>query len=307
MKKENNIYILNNFGFILLLLKKQKILSMNKMKYNFYNYNFIFKKHNSDNISENVNNKETNIKKIDKEKPKRYLKQIDFISQMKEENLSYNICLDNKIIFVEGIKAWEKYGALINNYSYTLYDKLTKININDNCFSFNENSNKLLFTILKSKIKRISEDKNNIGSAMICGLYFNKDIDKMISISVGNILYSILRKSSGPKYEIIYISTEQYHDINIPYQMSAFNEDYNYINIKFHNINVNDVIIIGNKKTNILSFIDELNSKNEKLYNFEDNKLSGYNNYLVTFKIKNEQINILNSDNLSIFSTSSSC
>ena len=309
MKNKINIYLLNNCGFILLLLKKQEVLSMNKKKYNFSNNNLgIVKKTNSDNISENgiINDKESNFKKIYKEKSKRYLKQIDFISKMREEHLLYNTCLDNKIIFVEGIKAWEKYGVLINNYSFILYDELTKININDNFFSFKEKSNKILFNIIKSKIKRISEDKNNIGSAVFCGLYFNRDLDKMISISVGNILYSILRESSRQKYEIVYISTEQYHDINIPYQLSAFNEDYNYINIKFHNINANEVIIIGNKKGNILSFIDEINSKNDKLYNIEDNKLIEYNNYLAIFKINNEQINALNSDNLSIFSTSSS-
>ena len=220
---------------------------------------------------------------------------------MKEENLFYNICLDNKIVFVEGIKAWEKYGALINNYSYILFDELTKINIKDNFFSFKEKSNKILLNILKSKFKIICENKNNIGSAVFCGLFFNRDLDKMISISVGNILYSILRESSRQKYEIIYISTEQYHDINIPYQLSPFNEDYNNINIKFHNISANDVIIVGNKKKNILSFIDEIYSKNDKFYNIESN------NYLATFKINNEQINALNSDNLSIFSTSSSC
>ena len=304
MKKKNNICIFSNFGFILLLLKKQKISFMNNMKYNCCNYNLDFiKKINSDNNSENefINNKESNINKIHKEKSKSFLKQIDFISKMKEENLFYNICLDNKIVFVEGIKAWEKYGALINNYSYILFDELTKINIKDNFFSFKEKSNKILLNILKSKFKKICENKNNIGSAVFCGLFFNRDLDKMISISVGNILYSILRESSRQKYEIIYISTEQYHDINIPYQLSPFNEDYNNINIKFHNISANDVIIVGNKKKNILSFIDEIYSKNDKFYNIESN------NYLATFKINNEQINALNSDNLSIFSTSSSC
>ena len=304
MKKKNNICLFSNFGFILLLLKKQKISFMNNMKYNCCNYNLDFiKKINSDNNSENefINNKESNINKIHKEKSKSFLKQIDFISKMKEENLFYNICLDNKIVFVEGIKAWEKYGALINNYSYILFDELTKINIKDNFFSFKEKSNKILLNILKSKFKIICENKNNIGSAVFCGLFFNRDLDKMISISVGNILYSILRESSRQKYEIIYISTEQYHDINIPYQLSPFNEDYNNINIKFHNISANDVIIVGNKKKNILSFIDEIYSKNDKFYNIESN------NYLATFKINNEQINALNSDNLSIFSTSSSC
>ena len=304
MKKKNNICLFSNFGFILLLLKKQKISFMNNMKYNCCNYNLDFiKKINSDNNSENefINNKESNINKIHKEKSKSFLKQIDFISKMKEENLFYNICLDNKIVFVEGIKAWEKYGALINNYSYILFDELTKINIKDNFFSFKEKSNKILLNILKSKFKKICENKNNIGSAVFCGLFFNRDLDKMISISVGNILYSILRESSRQKYEIIYISTEQYHDINIPYQLSPFNEDYNNINIKFHNISANDVIIVGNKKKNILSFIDEIYSKNDKFYNIESN------NYLATFKINNEQINALNSDNLSIFSTSSSC
>ena len=54
MKKENNIYVLSNFGFILHLLKKKRISFMNKMKYNFSYYNLDFiKKINSDNNSEN--------------------------------------------------------------------------------------------------------------------------------------------------------------------------------------------------------------------------------------------------------------
>ena len=188
-----------------------------------------------------------------------------------------------------------------NNYSSTLFKMISKININDNFFSFQEKDNNILLKILKSKIKNISFNKNNLGSAFLCGLFFNKELDKMISVSVGNILYSILREKSGQKYEIIYISTEQYHDINIPYQLSSFNEDYNHLDIKCHNININDIIVIGNSKQIILSFINKINSKENTLYNID---ISNNNNetYLVYYKINSPSI----IDTLSFSSTASS-
>ena len=153
---------------------------------------------------------------------------------------------------------------------------MAKLEINEIFFSFKESLNKILLDKIKSKIKKIGEDKNNLGSAIFCSLFFNKEFDKMISISVGNILYSILRETSRQKYEIIYISTGQYHDINIPYQLSSFNDDYKYLVISYHNININDVIIIGNNKSNILSYINEINSKKENSYNIEDIQINGF-------------------------------
>ena len=117
-----------------------------------------FKKEFFDN---NINIKRANTLNINK-KPERLLKQISFVSKNNKENLLYNNALNNKIIFVEGIKAWEKYGALKNNYSNILFDEMMKININDNLFSSQEESNKILVNTLKLKIKKINEKENSI-------------------------------------------------------------------------------------------------------------------------------------------------
>ena len=308
MRKDNNLYLPNNPGLILFFLKPNYKSSINMMNYNIYNFNNInFKEiinYNKSLKNEFLENKKTKDKTKNNNNPERLLKQISFIPKINEELLHY-ICYDNKIIFVEGIRAWEKYGVTKNNYSYALFDEISKINIKDNFFSFQEKADKILLKILKSKIKKIGFNKNNIGSAYLCGLFFNKELDKMISVSVGNILYSILRETSRQKYEIIYISTEQYHDINIPYQLSAFNEDYNHLDIKYHNININDIIVIGNNKQMILSFIDNINSKDNDLYNI-DIKSNNNDSYLAKYKIVKSQICKFNNDNLSITSTASS-
>lgn len=305
MEKEKSLYLINYIGQLLFLFRKPSKQLTNSMNYNINNFNFeILREINQNNILRNEFQNKTKTK--NNEKIERYIKQIDFISTMKKDNLLHNICLNDKIIFVEGLKAWEKYGALNNNYSCVLFDEMAKISINKSFFSFQEKTNKILFNILKSKIKKINKDKSNIGSAVFCGLFFNKECDKMISISVGNILYSILRESSRQKNEIIYISSEQYHDINTPYQLSTLNNDYNYIQIKCHNINVNDIIIISNNKNSILSFIDEIDSKKDELNTKIEENRHNNNNYLAKYKVFNGEINSINSDNLSIYSTSGS-
>ena len=312
MRKDNNHYLGNNPGFILFFLKPHYKPLINVMNYNIYDNDTKFKKKINNNKSskkEFLDKKTNNNFKNLKKNPEKCLKQIFFILNKDNDNLLHNICNNNKIIFVEGIKAWEKYGVTKNNYSLTLFDEISKININDNFFSFQEEkANKILFKILKSKIKKIGFNKNNIGSAYLCGLFFNRELDKMISVSVGNILYSILRETSRQKYEIIYISTEQYHDINIPFQLSPFNEDYNHLDIKYHNINIDDIIIIGNSKQVLLSNINNINSKENDLYDINIKSKNNYN-YLAKYKIMKGQISTLNNDNndnLSISSTASS-
>ena len=269
------------------------------LEYSKYKRSNNFKKEFFDN---NINIKRANTLNINK-KPERLLKQISFISKNNKENLLYNNALNNKIIFVEGIKAWEKYGALKNNYSNILFDEMMKININDNLFSSQEESNKILVNTLKLKIKKINEKENSIGSAVFCGLYFNKELNKMISVSVGNILYSILRENSRHEYEIIYFSTGQYHDINIPYQLSSLNQDYNHLDIKYHNVNINDIIIISDNKQIMLSFINKINTKKDSLYKLDE---MNNDNYLANYKIMNGKMNLINKDDMSISSTASS-
>ena len=178
------------------------------------------------------------------------------------------------------------------------------ININDNYFIYNENSNKIIFNIIKSKIKKIKEK----GSSTFLALYFNKELNRMISVSIGNILYSILREGYSRKYEIIYISREQYHDINIPYQISSLNQDYKSIIIQYHNININDIIIVSNSKKSILAYNEYINNKIDDSVNFF-NKLKKEeqrkNVYLTEYKILEEQNNNFGiNDNASTFSTS---
>ena len=301
MKKANIHYMLNNPGFILFLIKTPKSSLINMMK-------LISKNKKNEDLYQKINNNTPKLLEnkefldsiINKDSENRIIKQMTFLYKEEKENLLHNTCLDDKIIIVEGLKVWEKYGVLKNNYSCHLFDEIMKININDKFFSFQKKVNKILADELRIKFKKICNNQY-IGSAIFCGLFFNKEFNKMISVSVGNILYSILRENSREKYEIIYISTGQYHDINIPYQLSSFNQDYNYLDIRYHNIKMNDIFIIANNKQTLLNYIDKINSKTEDLYNLENNCY-----YLAKYKLIEGQISILTNDSISISSTTNS-
>jgi len=229
----------------------------------------------------------------------RNIKQIGYIQRINKDILINNDLRNNKIILVIPIKSWEKYGLKLNAHSLSLYEQLMNISFQD--FSLNKKDIK----IIKTKIKKIKE----YGSSMFCSLFFNKELNKMINVSVGNILYSILRENKSHKYEIIYISTEQYHDINIPFQISPLNHDYNNINFQWHDICLNDIIIISNNKKTIFDFNEYINNKNnynnffEELEIYNKNEMTD-NLYFYAFKIIEEQNDIINNDNISIFSTS---
>lgn len=230
----------------------------------------------------------------------RNIKQIGYIQRINKDILINNDSLNNKIILVIPIKSWEKYGLKLNAHSLSLYEQLMNISFQD--FSLNKKDIK----IIKTKIKKIKE----YGSSMFCSLFFNKELNKMINVSVGNILYSILRENKSQKYEIIYISTEQYHDINIPFQISPLNHDYNNINFQWHDICLNDIIIISNNKKTIFDFNEYINNNKNNYNNFFE-ELEIYNKnemtdnlYFYAFKIIEEQNDIINNDNISIFSTS---
>ena len=239
-----------------------------------------------------------NIKLKEKiEKKERKINQIQYINKINNEHLLINELITNKIIYVEPIIYWRKYGLKTNAHSLALFNELMNIQINNAYFAYNEKNTKFIFNMIKSKIKKIKE----IGSSTFLALYFNKELNRMISVSIGNILYSILKEDNSRKYEIIYISEEQYHDINI-------NQDYNCINVQYHNINVNDIIIVSNSKKAIFSYKEFINIKNEHNVNFFDllkKNEQRRNVYLSEYKIIEEQNNNLGiNDNASNFSTS---
>lgn len=301
MKKPNIHYMLNNPGFILFLINTPKSSLINMMKLISKNIkNEEYQKNYNNSPIKLLENKEFLDSIINKDSENKIIKQMTFVYKEEKENLLHNTCLDDKIIIVEGLKVWEKYGAIKNNYSCHLFDEIMKININDKFFSFQKKANQILVDELKFKFKKICNN-HYIGSAIFCGLFFNKEFNKMISVSVGNILYSILRENSKEKYEIIYISTGQYHDINVPYQLSSFNQDYNYLDIRHHNIKVNDIFIISNNKQTLLNYIDKINSNTEDTYNLDSNC-----NYLAKYKLVKGQISILTNDSISISSTTNS-
>ena len=249
--------------------------------------------------------KSRNIKSKEKlEEKERKINQIQYINKINNEHLLINDIIINKIIYVEPIICWRKYGLKTNAHSLALFNELIDVQINNAYFIYNEKNNKFIFNMIKSKIKKIKE----IGSSTFLALYFNKELNKVISVSIGNILYSILREDNSRKYEIIYISTEQYHDINIPYQVSSLNQDYKCINVQFHNININDIIIVSNSKKDIFVYNEFINKKNEHNVNFFDllkKNEQRRNVYLTEYKIIEEQNNNFGiNDNASTFSTS---
>ena len=273
MENKNEYFLLNNLMTIIFLIKTPKTSLINLLK----------------------------NRTIYNDKPKTEERKIILINYLsnKYPPLNTNEIIENKLIFVEPIKSWEKYGIKKNAHSLALFHELMNISINNNYFSYNEKTNKFILNMIKSRIKKIKE----IGGSTFCSLFFNKDLNKMISVSVGNILYSILRENKSRKYEIIYISTEQYHDINIPYQISSLNNDYNNMIIQYHNININDIIIISNKKDIILEYNNYINLNKDINNKKNDEKLR--NVYLYKYKIINKtKDSEINNDNMSSFSTS---
>jgi hypothetical protein len=273
MENKNEYFLLNNLMTIIFLIKTPKTSLINLLK----------------------------NRTIYNDKPKTEERKIILINYLsnKYPPLNTNEIIENKLIFVEPIKSWEKYGIKKNAHSLALFHELMNISINNNYFSYNDKTNKFILNMIKSRVKKIKE----IGGSTFCSLFFNKELNKMISISVGNILYSILRENKSRKHEIIYISTEQYHDINIPYQISSLNNDYNNMIIQYHNININDIIIISNKKEIILEYNNYINLNKDINNKKNDEKLR--NVYLYKYKIINKtKGSEINNDNMSSFSTS---
>ena len=273
MENKNEYFLLNNLMTIIFLIKTPKTSLINLLK----------------------------NRTIYNEKPKTEERKIILINYLsnKYPPLNTNEIIENKLIFVEPIKSWEKYGIKKNAHSLALFHELMNISINNNYFSYNDKTNKFILNMIKSRIKKIKE----IGGSTFCSLFFNKELNKMIAVSVGNILYSILRENKSRKHEIIYISTEQYHDINIPYQISSLNNDYNNMIIQYHNININDIIIISNKKEIILEYNNYINLNKDINNKKNDEKLR--NVYLYKYKIINKtKGSEINNDNMSSFSTS---
>ena len=273
MENKNEYFLLNNLMTIIFLIKTPKPSLINLLK----------------------------NRTIYNDKPKTEERKIILINYLsnKYPPLNTNEIIENKLIFVEPIKSWEKYGIKKNAHSLALFHELMNISINNNYFSYNDKTNKFILNMIKSRIKKIKE----IGGSTFCSLFFNKELNKMISVSVGNILYSILRENKSRKHEIIYISTEQYHDINIPYQISSLNNDYNNMIIQYHNININDIIIISNKKEIILDYNNYINLNKDINNKKNDEKLR--NVYLYKYKIINKtKDSEINNDNMSSFSTS---
>ena len=260
MENKNGHFSLNKIRQIIFLIKTPRKFLINTLK------------------RETIN-KRSDSKGKQKE---RKITRINYIKNININNIIFfnSEIINNKLIFVEPIKSWEKYGLNSNAHSLSLFNELMAISIND--FSFEENANKSIVNMIKTRIKRIKEN----GSSMFCALFFNKELNRMISVSVGNILYSILRENKSRKYEIIYISMEQYHDINIPFQISSLNQDYNNLNIQCHNININDIVIISNKKKYNFLIIKNNEINNYKNFLGDEKKLNGNSdNPKIEFKI----------------------
>ena len=290
MENKNEHFYLNNIMIIIFLIKTPKKSLIN-----------IIKRLALNNIRKASNYEE--VEDSDEKEKERKIMEIKYVNRFNNEHLLTSGILDNKIIFVEPIKSWKKYGLKTNAHSLSLFKELMNIsifNVNTS-FSFNEKINKIIFNTIKSIIKKIKEN----GSSTFCALFFNKELNRMISVSIGNILYSILRETNSRKYEIIYSSKEQYHDINIPYQISPLNEDYNSISLNYHIININDIIIVSNDKKIFLDFNEHINNKNDNNFNYFDiNDETRRNVYFYVYKIISENNTLINNDNNSIFSTS---
>ena len=85
------------------------------------------------------------------------------------------------------------------------------------------------------------------GTSTFSLLYIDKLNMRMLCISIGDSLYSIMRfDNESHKYRMEFISKEKYHSFNTPYQVGKYGDSPEFLISSNHNILENDIIILGN-------------------------------------------------------------
>ena len=191
-----------------------------------------------------------------------------------KNNISSN---DNLIILTKGISYWKELNINSLLYSKKLNETLSQLKIEENEIQNEE--------ILKHKVTNIINNLNKNpkieGTSTYCLVYIDKVKMRMLSISMGDSLYSIMRlDNKSQKYRIEYMSKEKYHSFNTPYQVGKFGDSNEYSITKSYDILENDILIIGNdcfwdniSINSILDIINEISIFNLNYQNIICEKL----------------------------------
>ena len=148
---------------------------------------------------------------------------------------------DNLQIITKGISYWKELNINSISYSKKLKEKLSQIK-----FLEIPNEEKLKEKVI-SIIKNLNKNMKIEGTSTFSLLYIDKLNMRMLCISIGDSLYSIMRfDNESHKYRMEFISKEKYHSFNTPYQIGKYGDSpENLISLK-HEILENDIIILGN-------------------------------------------------------------
>ena len=129
MENKNGYLTLSNIMLLIFLIRTPKKYLINMLE--------------KISLSKNIKSKEQIEEKL------RKINKIHHINKINDEQILFNDIISNKIIYVEPIISWKKYGLKANAHSSALFNELMNIDINDNYFIYNENSNKIIFNIIK--------------------------------------------------------------------------------------------------------------------------------------------------------------
>ena len=218
------------------ILSEKKIGIPNSL---FSNYPFLFflMNTNKDNLLKLINSS-TETKK---EKNKISIKSSTKELLLNPENKNNIFSNDNLLIITKGISYWKELNIITTSYSKKLKEKLSQIKFIENINE--ENLKEKVISI----IKNLNKNAKIEGTSTFTLIYIDKVKIRMLSISMGDSLYSIMRfDNKSQKYRMEFISKEKYHSFNTPYQVGKYGDSPEFLISSNHNILENDIIILGN-------------------------------------------------------------
>lgn len=145
------------------------------------------------------------------------------------------------LVVADGVGGWNNQGV-----DPALYSKELCKNIKEsfkNYFCNNKNVS-LSSKVAKDMLINSAMLTKSLGSSTCCLLLLDKENKKLYSSYIGDSLYMIIRYIDH-KFQMIYLSPEQVHSFNYPYQIGKNSDNPNEAIINTHDIKDKDVIIVA--------------------------------------------------------------
>lgn len=191
---------------------------------------------------------------------------------------------DGVLIIADGVGGWNSKGVDPALYSKTLVKEVYKTITEGNekslysyilDYNTNKNKNNNNNKIKESIIKRLQNaiDKTNCleGSSTVSFIIFDKNEKKAYTTYIGDSLYLIARFNAITKeYEIHYVSKEQSHGFNLPYQIGRQCDNADSAVYNEHELNNKDLFILATDGLwdnlhleEIISTVNKISNKNK--------------------------------------------